>query len=272
MQSLISIALCTYNGEKFLAEQLDSIINQTYKNIEIIITDDCSTDKTHEILHSYASKYSFIHFEINKNNLGFKRNFEKAISLCTGEYIALSDQDDVWSENKLEKLFTQIGNHSLIYCGSIKVDESLKPISFSTVQKKFFDGSGSASVLLFENIVSGHAMMFRKNLVPHFLPLPDGHQFHDWWIAYIAFTTGSVTYTKENLVLFRRHTSSITNGEKTKYKNILHRFEIKSQQLIIRNTQRLNEYDAYLSLPLLDNTTKMIITQTKQHFENYNKI
>ena len=97
---LVSIAMATYNGEKYLKEQLDSIYAQTYKDIEVIVCDDCSSDKTVEILDEYKEKYGLKYY-INEKNLGFKKNFEKAISLCSGDFIALADQDDIWIENKI---------------------------------------------------------------------------------------------------------------------------------------------------------------------------
>ena len=105
---MISIALTTYNGEKFLKEQLDSILNQTYSDYELVVCDDCSTDSTRQILKEYEKKDKRINVFLNNNNLGFKNNFEKAISLCTGEYIALSDQDDIWDEKKLEILLKKV--------------------------------------------------------------------------------------------------------------------------------------------------------------------
>src|SRR5258708_3925751 len=98
---LVSIALCTYNGEAYLKEQLDSLIDQTYPNCEIIIVDDCSKDGTVDILKQYANEYTQIKLYINTENLGYTKNFEKAIVLCNGEYIALCDQDDIWDKNKI---------------------------------------------------------------------------------------------------------------------------------------------------------------------------
>ena len=93
---LISIAMTSYNGEKYIREQLDSILTQTYGNFELIICDDRSKDSTVEIIKDYCIKDSRIKLYVNEKNLGFKKNFEKAISLCKGEYIALSDQDDIY--------------------------------------------------------------------------------------------------------------------------------------------------------------------------------
>ncbi len=101
---LVSVAMCTYNGERFLAQQLDSIINQTYTNIEIVICDDGSTDKTIQMIQEYQKKFATIKLYQNKTNLGFVQNFAKAISLTTGDYVATSDQDDIWLKNKIEIL------------------------------------------------------------------------------------------------------------------------------------------------------------------------
>src|SRR5690606_18169426 len=108
------IALCTYNGGKYLIEQLDSLVKQDYPNIEIIIVDDCSKDTTLSILNSYSLHYPNIKIHVNENNLGYKKNFEKAIQLCNGEYIALSDQDDIWKLDKISKLINSIEKSVLI--------------------------------------------------------------------------------------------------------------------------------------------------------------
>jgi glycosyltransferase involved in cell wall biosynthesis len=105
---MISIAMCTYNGERFIKEQLDSILNQTYKNFELIITDDDSSDKTITIIKEYIKQDKRIKLYQNNSNLGFIKNFEKAISLCSGDYIVLADQDDIWKVNKLEIFLEQI--------------------------------------------------------------------------------------------------------------------------------------------------------------------
>ncbi|MFT4918317.1 MAG: glycosyltransferase involved in cell wall biosynthesis, partial [Zhongshania aliphaticivorans] len=96
----ISVAMCTYNGERFLAEQLDSILNQTYKNIELVVVDDVSTDGTLRLLDEYAARDGRIRVIRNSENIGFVRNFEKAMGACSGEFIALADQDDIWFPEK----------------------------------------------------------------------------------------------------------------------------------------------------------------------------
>src|ERR1700748_3070750 len=95
-QPLVSVAMCTYNGEKYIRQQLDSILNQTWRNLEIVIVDDGSSDDTFAIISEYAEKDSRIKCFKNEVNLGFNKNFEHAVELTTGDYIAISDQDDIW--------------------------------------------------------------------------------------------------------------------------------------------------------------------------------
>ena len=97
-QPLVSIAICTYNGERFLKKQIDSLLNQGYSNIEIIAVDDRSTDRTWDMLQEYAQKDKRVQTYQNEKNLGYARNFEKAITLCKGDFIALADQDDIWEK------------------------------------------------------------------------------------------------------------------------------------------------------------------------------
>jgi len=99
----LSVALCTYNGEKFIEQQINSILNQSISIDEIVICDDQSTDKTVEILKKLQSEHKAIVVIENEINLRSTKNFEKAISLCTGDFIFLSDQDDVWNAQKVEK-------------------------------------------------------------------------------------------------------------------------------------------------------------------------
>ena len=114
MCHLVSIVLCSYNGEKYVKEQIDSILNQSVPIHELIIQDDCSTDGTVDILNQYRSD-SRVRIYINKELLGFNANFLSAILKTTGNYIACSDQDDIWKENKVEELISHIGDNVLIF-------------------------------------------------------------------------------------------------------------------------------------------------------------
>ena len=97
----VSVVMCTYNGEKYIREQIDSILNQTYPIYELIIQDDCSTDGTVSIINEYVNKFSNVQLYINEKNLGFNTNFESVAMKAHGDFVAISDQDDVWMPNKL---------------------------------------------------------------------------------------------------------------------------------------------------------------------------
>ncbi|RYY07693.1 MAG: glycosyltransferase family 2 protein [Sphingobacteriaceae bacterium] len=210
MQPLVSIALCTYNGEKFLREQLDTLVYQTYPNLEIIAVDDCSKDSTLTILKEYEKQFPFLKVYQNEINLGFVKNFEKAISLCVGDFVALSDQDDIWSLSKISILENKIGGNILIYHDSELIDSTGEPIG-RKISDKFNMFSGSdARKLLFFNCLSGHAMLFKKALLPQIIPF---HTLllHDWWIAYIAANVGNIEYVPDCLIKFRQHINSQTD-------------------------------------------------------------
>ena len=123
---LVSVVLATYNGELFIEEQIKSILQQTYSPIELIIVDDASTDNTLSILHQFEATHSCIRLFTSERNLGYIKNFEKGMLLATGEYIALSDQDDIWEVGKLCRLMEETGNHELIYSDSLLIDENGK--------------------------------------------------------------------------------------------------------------------------------------------------
>jgi glycosyltransferase involved in cell wall biosynthesis len=207
---LVSIAVCTYNGTKFLREQLDSLVQQTYTRKEIIVIDDCSTDGTLKILEEYGNKYNFFSYFQNKHNLGYVKNFEKAISLCKGDYIALSDQDDIWELDKIKLQVAHIGDHALIYHDSACIDENGRSLNKKLSDVCLLYQGHLPYPFMFFNSVSGHSMLFRSNLVPDILPF-DARYFHDKWIAFIASERGGIKLLPQQLVKYRQHSSSSTD-------------------------------------------------------------
>ena len=105
----VSVVICTYNGERYLREQLDSILAQTYPVFEVVVQDDCSTDGTVGIIESYRNKFSNLRIIRNEHNLGFNENFHRALLQAEGDLIAISDQDDVWDEDKLSIAIQKLG-------------------------------------------------------------------------------------------------------------------------------------------------------------------
>jgi glycosyltransferase involved in cell wall biosynthesis len=207
---LISIALCTYNGERFLQAQLDTLVNQDYPYKEIIAVDDASTDGTLALLKKYAAKYPFIHIHQNELNLGFRKSFEKAISLSKGDLIALSDQDDLWLHEKLSIMQAQMGENQLIYHDSAFIKENGDFINKNMSDVVNMYAGNSFKPFLFFNSVSGHACVFKNTLVAHILPLPESI-YHDHWIAYVAANMGTIGYVAMPLVQYRQHEHTGTN-------------------------------------------------------------
>ncbi|UZD22898.1 glycosyltransferase [Algoriphagus halophytocola] len=214
---LISIALCPYNGCKYLRPQLDSLVNQTYPNLEISVYDDCSTDETPSIIQEYAKEFPQIKVHQNSRNLGYQENFSANFKACKGVLIAPSDQDDIWALDKIEKLYQILKDHILVYHDSELIDEKGKSKGIKMSTKLNFVSGMNPKSFLFFNCVSGHSMLFRKDLLDHIFPFPK-KGFYDHWIAFVASHYGSIDYHQECLVKYRQHQHNLTDilGSKSK--------------------------------------------------------
>ncbi len=219
---LVSVALCTYNGAAYLGPQLDSLVNQTYNNIEIIVVDDCSTDNTHTILQDYAARYPQFKIHQNHQNLGFVKNFERAATLCTGELIALCDQDDIWLPEKIELQVNALGDHIFIYHDSEFIHEDGSPMHKKVSDVMNLYRGGEPEVFLFFNCVSGHSILMKRELLAEALPLKETY-FHDWWLAYVATNMGAIDFIPQCLVKYRQHDNSDTNILRAKRDKEIHK-------------------------------------------------
>ena len=207
---MVSIALCTYNGAAYLAQQLDTLVNQTYQNIEIIVVDDSSTDDTYTILNNYAAKYPQFKVHQNEKNLGFVQNFERAVKLCTGQLIALCDQDDIWDHQKIALQVEAIGDNIFVYHDSEFINQDGSPMDKKMSDIVNMYSGGQPETFLFFNCVSGHAILMKRELLDHALPLKTDY-FHDWWLAYVATNMGTIGYIPQCLVKYRQHSKNDTN-------------------------------------------------------------
>lgn len=203
---LISIALATYNGARFLREQLDSIYAQTWPNMEVVAGDDGSSDDTVAILEEYRQSRG-LRYEVNGRNLGFLSNFENILSRCRGEFIALADQDDVWLPEKLERLVAEIGDASLIYTDASLIDENGWEVAGSLIATSGVRpiSGRDFGYFLCNSCVTGCTVLFRRALLESALPIPECETYHDWWLALVASRHGGVRYLPERLVRYRQH-------------------------------------------------------------------
>ncbi|MBO7484717.1 MAG: glycosyltransferase family 2 protein [Spirochaetaceae bacterium] len=216
---MISIAMTTYNGQKYLAEQIDSILAQSYLDFEFIISDDCSTDLTRQILLEYEKKDKRIKLHFNEKNLGFKKNFEQAVRLCSGDFIALADQDDVWTENHLEILMNNIGKADLVGADAVITDSNLNPLGYTMQDVTGIKINQSDSAFLFlhelySNIFQGTACLFRAAILDSLLPIPECALFHDHWAALTAGIGNGLSYSTEPVLLYRQHEEQVTENPK----------------------------------------------------------
>ena len=211
----LSIAMTTYNGERFLREQLGSILAQTYANWELHICDDCSTDGTIAILNEYAQNDSRVHVHLNDHNLGFKKNFEKTISFCNGEYTALSDQDDIWLPNHLEFLLKSIGKNALSSANAVLVDSDGKEMGrlLNEVEELYFLPEGTKFLyrILFKSAcIQGASQLIRTDFLKQWLPIPEKVAYHDAWFSVCALLSGGLSYSFDVITKYRQHGSNIT--------------------------------------------------------------
>ncbi|KQT31102.1 hypothetical protein ASG22_18890 [Chryseobacterium sp. Leaf405] len=220
----ISVALCTYNGEKFLRQQLDSILNQTVKVDEIVVCDDRSKDQTQKILSEYKIQFPDIFkIHINEKNLRSVKNFEKAISLCTGDIIFLSDQDDIWEKSKVIIFLSYFDKHpnvNAICSNGIAIDEDGSPLNNLTiwdVPKLLQDQDIKIDyfnlIAFIENIATGAGIAFRNTIRKEILPIPlkDGFH-HDEWIALLTSYEQSFIMINEKLFQYRIHANQQVGG------------------------------------------------------------
>ncbi|HEX6624373.1 MAG TPA: glycosyltransferase family 2 protein [Pyrinomonadaceae bacterium] len=213
-----SVAMCTYNGARFLREQLDSIAAQTRPPDELVVCDDRSTDGTTDLVAAFAAAARFpVRLHVNTENLGSTKNFDRAVSLCTGDLIALADQDDVWLPRKLELSEGALAaspRAGLVFTDAEVVDERLAPLGFTLWQRINFSEEEKAlirrgrgfDVLLEHNVVTGATMAFRAELRDLVLPIPtEGRLIHDGWIALLAAAVSDLAFVELPLVQYRQH-------------------------------------------------------------------
>jgi glycosyltransferase involved in cell wall biosynthesis len=222
----VEILLATYNGGKYLREQLNSIFGQTYSNFKLTIRDDGSTDNTVEIVEEYVAKYGnrITILPDDGKRLGSTQSFAALIEVSTENYVMLCDQDDFWCKEKIEltlnkmlELEKENGSIPLMVFTDLKeVDQNLKVMSDSFIrnQKLFPAICDNATKLIALNVVAGCTTMFNRAAIKVVLPIPAGNIVHDQWIAINVAKYGKIAYLDRATILYRQHTNNAVGAKK----------------------------------------------------------
>jgi len=211
MREKVSVAMATYNGEKYIEEQIKTILVNLNDNDEVIISDDGSTDNTLDIINGFKDSRIFV---VSGPKQGVKKNFENAIRHCTGRYIFLCDQDDIWMDGKVERVLKEFSNPevSVVVHNCTLIDQNGGKLLDSYFE---FRKSGPGRLKNFiKNTYIGCCMAFDAKIKDKVLPVPTDIEMHDQWIGILAERFGKSVFIDEKLILYRRHgdnTSDVFN-------------------------------------------------------------
>lgn len=277
----VSIVMCTYNGAKYLREQLESIVNQTYPIYELIIQDDCSLDDTFQIACEYAKKYSFIHVYQNEKQKGVNQNFYSAMRRAAGDFIAITDQDDIWVPQKIEWQVQTIGD-AWLSAGITKpfVEES------DIRAKAYFDcriPNICLERMMYSAMIAGHTMMLKREFLEKLFLLEDWIEYYmyDHFIQIIAGAYEKISYVHKVLVHQRKHIESATYTAPLNYERSIRNIynsacrTYRQYQTIRPKMEKYFEhtYDLLRSIPVenssLRNGMKLALYQKNLSFWNF---
>jgi glycosyltransferase involved in cell wall biosynthesis len=231
-QPLVSVVLNSYNTERFISNQIQSILDQTYTNLELIVADDCSTDRTAEIVRQFMHKDPRVKWLQNEYNLGrhYHRaqasclTFQKGFEIAQGQFIATSDADDFWLPGKIKMQVDYLQAHpeiDLVFTDSTIVSEDMS-LKMGSFQKRLGnDGSRNLitmNAVLKRNMVAGHVVLFRRKLLSRIIPISADYFAHDYWTALVAALDAPLGYLRESTVLYRQHAANVAGA---KVRNLL---------------------------------------------------
>ena len=270
----IDILLATYNGEKFLKEQLDSILNQTYENIRIVISDDASTDGTRGILKEYENNKK-IEIYYQDENLGSTANFEFLLSKVTSKYYMFSDQDDVWFNDKVENTYAKMitDNAGLVCTDLMLVDEKLNPLgnTFNKKMKKEYKLKKYSDwrLVFLYNVVTGCTIMSKKEYIKDILPLPKNKNIlHDHFIPLVIGNKAKISYLDAPTMMYRQHQNNQIGAKR--YTDRFKNFDETRNYLIDLKISIFNTYLERRSI-LNDEALNLSIDAIK-YFESIKKV
>ncbi len=223
---MISVCIPTYNGQEFILQQIESILNQLNENDEIVVSDDNSTDNTIAILNSLNDVRIKIYYNEGKNGVIY--NIENALKKCKGDFIFLSDQDDIWLENKVEVSLQALQKATLVVSDCHIANHKLE-----IIQNSFFETNKSHKnkwLALTRNPYIGCCMAFKKELLELALPFPKKLPMHDIWLGNVAAFYFNFSFIDNKLIFYRRHDKNASSSSEptktTLYTKISYRIPV----------------------------------------------
>lgn len=257
MKPLISIVLASYNGEKYLRPQLDSLLAQDYPSLEFVCVDDASSDESWAILQAYQAKDPRLTILQQSANQGYIATFEKGIRAATGDLIALADQDDIWVPNKISKLFDALGQASLVYSDSELIDARGEKMGQKMSQIKKQIAYDSPLMYTFGAWAPGHSMLFKRDILDTALPFSN-YVTHDYLLGFAATCHEGIHYLPIPLVQYRQHETNAIGADLKKSKKTY-----KSRQ---ERNHRICERVKILADRCPDSAEKKIFERLYRHF------
>ena len=225
---MISVCIATYNGERFLKEQLSSILCQLGKDDEVIVSDDGSSDETINIVTTFQdTRIRLLH---NTHKHGFVGNFENALSNVKGDYVFLSDQDDVWMPNKVERVASLLAEYDLVVHDAELIDGNGKQLGKTYYSTQH--GHTDFLMNLWKSRFLGCCMAFRRSLLEQCLPFPQEIVAHDYWIGMYALLKHKVLFIPDILIKYRRHGGNVSPSSEKSDNSLFYKLYTKRWRLL----------------------------------------
>jgi glycosyltransferase involved in cell wall biosynthesis len=259
--------MATYQGERFIAEQLDSIFAQDHPKINLYIYDDGSTDKTVEIIKKYQAQHPQIIFLPAERNQGTKYSFSYLLGQSKSPYVMFCDQDDIWLKNKVSLTYSKMkelerknGHHIpiAVHTDLEVVDKQLNLINRSFWKYSHLTPSYNHTLnrLLVQNVMTGCTMMINKTLKELAYPIPTNAVMHDWWVALIASALGCIGHISDRTVLYRQHSSNALGAKRfysfNSVRNVLNRLHQNDDAKLYHAHELLVRYKNLLTIPQIE--------------------
>ena len=225
-----SVCIATYNGLEWIEEQVSSILKQTNEVFEIVIVDDHSSDGTFEYLESLNNP--IIKVFRNHENLGVIQSFEKALDQSSGDIVFLCDQDDIWHENKIEKvleIFQENPDLKIVVHDAVLIDGQNKSLGSNFYSTRKFSDSLIKNLL--KNRFHGCCMAIEKKFLKNCIPFPENIPMHDWWIGVLGCQKNKVQFIEDPLIKYRKHGNNLTGKSGSLWQQIKWRFSLTTNLL-----------------------------------------